>query len=84
MQLFFFEKIALRTMFFVFCFRLEATFTTNAGCYLQNSEKKGKGEKDLKYTKKRKTACGLVSTKRNRHLLLLSKMKVMMKMIIIS
>ena len=66
------------------CFRLEATFTTNAGCYLQNSEKKEKGEKDFKYTKKRKTASGLVSTKRNRHLLLLSKMKVMMKMIIIS
>ena len=71
-------------MFFVICFRLEATFTTSRGCYLQNSEKKGKGEKDVKYTKNRKTACGLVSTKRTRNLLLLSKMKVMMKMIIIS
>ena len=47
-------------------------------------KKRGKEEKDNKYTKKGKTTCGLVSTKQNRHVLLLSKTVVMMKMIIIS
>ena len=30
----------------------------------ENEEKKGMGQRHIKYTKKRKTACGLVSTKR--------------------